>query len=431
MTVKKFLAQSIIFVSLFLTSLPLAIADSFISAHTSWRRVSDNGDGSVTVEFKSQQAWTNTSATSVPLEIDPGDGTAPKSALSFTKSDATTISGIPYLVFEFEVQHTYTAADIAAKAGVFIADVEPVSRFEPIKNADKVTSFPVRVQTVVDLNSNNSGSPVIDSPPVFQFMKGQVVTFNIAAGDPDSEQLKCRMATLKETAVISDISGTAFPSSIFEIASAGGQSLSVDSNCFLSWDTTSTKVGEFYAAQVFVEESNRCNGSKCGATAIDFLIEIIEDPLSQPECDSLPYFTQISALEAGSTTLRNTVQRVIKKFQQEGGDDVKKKVKNLRTKMSTNFKNLSTFRTQLNPIVTTCDPHSSCRLNSSIEYFVGFTDSANKLRNLVKSALKEIQRIGEEDKAYSKKQRKNADKQYDALIATLNQIPSSTTFCGN
>ena len=83
-------------------------ASHFRFGHTTWSRVSDNPDGSVTVEFTTVQAWRASFLDM--LATDPGDGTGGISGPITDIGTFTDIGGESYTIRTYSVQHTYSAA---------------------------------------------------------------------------------------------------------------------------------------------------------------------------------------------------------------------------------------------------------------------------------------------------------------------------------
>lgn len=276
-----------------------ADASHFRFGHLTWRRVSNNIDGSVTVEFTFVQAWRYDDGGDI-LSINTGDDGfigvgAPGSGQpvefteiinftdlfpSYTNKD---LQGLPYTVRRYSAQYTYSAQAIQDRAGAFVAFGASCCRIGDLENASSDSEI---VRTVVDLNSGNLGSPVSTIPVIVQMPVGQVSSRAIAVADPDGDPFSCRISTTEE-------------SSISNLASEGGKDISVSSNCTLSWDLTSTgpaDVNKKYAVQVMIEETNHCgltptlpddndgdqlthtHGAEtvCGGVALDFIIELVE-----------------------------------------------------------------------------------------------------------------------------------------------------------
>ncbi len=249
----------------------VAQASHFRFAHHTWRRISDNVDGSVTVEFTLLQAW-RLSAPDI-LGIDFGDGESfyPSDPDIFNIFTGSDLAGEGYVIRRYVVQHTYSAQAITNNGGIFLAESSDCCRIGSLINAGSGSE---RIEVLVDLNTNNQGSPVSSIPVILQMSFGQQNSLSLGVADPQGEPLNCRMASSAE-------------SEISSLAEAAGNQLTVSQNCVLSWDlsgTTLADVGSKYAAQVVIEESNRCGQNGCGRVGLDFIIEIVQG--NPPTCQS-------------------------------------------------------------------------------------------------------------------------------------------------
>ncbi len=263
----------------------------------------------MTVEFNFVQAWRYDDGGDI-LDISTGDGgfidaTSPGSGfgdVEFTPvnnffddngtpgdtSDdigytGTDLAGFPYTVRSYVAQYTYSALSIQNSNGVFLAYGESCCRIGGLENAGGSE----KVQTIVDLNNGNLGSPVSTIPVILQMSVAKNNSLGIAVADPDGDPFTCRMSTFDESFIDS-------------VANQGGQELAVSSNCVLNWDLSSTTladVGKRYAVQVMIEESNHCSvfvppsnnqdpqalvAQTCGGVALDFIIELVEG--NPPTC---------------------------------------------------------------------------------------------------------------------------------------------------
>lgn len=265
----------ILFLGVFVLSFS-AEASHFRYAHNTWRLISTAPNGDITVEFHSLQAWRASGPDMLP--IVPGDGS---SAIIGAVNDIGTfmdLSGDGYIVREYTVQHTYTAQSVTNFNGIFLAYSESCCRISNLINAADDSE---RIETVVDLNNGNTGSPVSSSPIILQMGKDQLNVINLGIADPDHDPFTCRMATQAESLISS-------------LATIGTNVVSVSNNCRLSWDTTGGTTGDKYAVQIIIEENapgSNCNpqasasGLGCGSVALDFIIEIVEG--NAPTCTSL------------------------------------------------------------------------------------------------------------------------------------------------
>lgn len=278
MNIKKLLAIfAAVFVSGFVSS--NAYASHFRFGHITWKLISANQqDGSFTVEFTSIQAWRATADDTLPINY--GDGGSTDSSVIANRTvlgPFTDIGGEQYVITRYTDLHTY------ANVGPWVADITSCCRIGSLINAGDDSEL---VQTIVDLSNSNAGSPVSSIPVILQMAQGQINSITLPIADPQGEPTNCRMATADESFISS-------------LATAGGLDLEVSNNCVLSWDTTGTAIGQKYAAQVVIEESNRCGlvpnggGSQstaaavlpvCASVALDFIIEIVDG--NPPTCTS-------------------------------------------------------------------------------------------------------------------------------------------------
>lgn len=229
-----------------------AEASHFRFAHNTWSLVSGT-----TVEFTSTQAWRSDGLDL--LSINFGDASSGVGS-PVTIGTFTDIAGEQYTILQYKVQHTYPSE------GPFTAVSESCCRIYSLLNASGASE---RIETVVDLRNGNTGSPVGSIPVIVQMAQGAVASIPLPIADPDGDSFTCRMATAGESQIPS-------------VASAGGNDLTVSSDCILSWDTTATSVGDKYAAQVAIEESHAGN---TGRVALDFIVEITSG--NAPECSGI------------------------------------------------------------------------------------------------------------------------------------------------
>ncbi len=247
-------------------------ASHFRFGHTTWKKISTEPDGSIVVQFDSTQAWRASGLDILGIDFGDGDSHFPSNPDITNVLTTTDIAGESYTIRTYTVQHTYQIADITSNLGRFLASQESCCRISSLVNAGGSTDE--RIEILVDLNGGNTGSPVSTIPVIVQFAFGQTNSLQIAAADPDSDPIACRMATSAESEIPS-------------LASTGGNDLTVGSNCLLQWDLTPTtlaNVGDKYAAQVVLEETNRCVDGICGKVALDFIIEVVEG--NPPVCTS-------------------------------------------------------------------------------------------------------------------------------------------------
>lgn len=231
-----------------------AEASHFRFGHNPWSRSTGNA-----VTFNFVQAWRL--AADDDLEIDFGDtgvDLGPQVVIG-TFSD---LAGEQYLVESHSTPHTY------ASEGPFLASTEDCCRISSLVNAGDESE---RIETTVDLRNGNTGSPVSSVPVIVQFPQGVTYGYTLPVADPDGDPVTCRMATPAE-------------SYIPQVATAGGFSISVSSDCVLTWNTSGTTVGQKYAVQVMLEENHAGN---VGKVALDFIVEIAGNVGNSPVCSGV------------------------------------------------------------------------------------------------------------------------------------------------
>ena len=231
-----------------------AHASHFRGASLTWKRLPSPAN---TVEVTVTESWRILASNTYTW----GDGTG-----SFNTSGATTIasgsdSTGTFLVIRKVVTHTYASEGpwtIQASGGARIAFV----------NSNQ-TSW--NLIATVDLRSGNQGSPVISSPIVLQMVRGGLNTVPLSFADVDGDPVSFRMATTAE-------------SSITAVANAGGNTLSVSPGGVLSWDTSATSIGQFYAVQVVANDNHPLSPSGVGSSKVffDFMILIVDGSLNHP-----------------------------------------------------------------------------------------------------------------------------------------------------
>ena len=231
-----------------------AHASHFRGASLTWKRLASPAN---TVEVTVTESWRVSPGNSYSW----GDGT-----VGFSTSGATVIaSGSDasgsFLVVRKVVTHTYPTEGpwtIHSTGGARIAFVN--------SNQTNWT-----LDAVVDLRGGNQGSPVISSPIVLQMVKGGLNTVPLSFADVDGDAVTFRMATTLE-------------SSISSVANAGGHTLSVSTNGVLSWDTSGTSIGQFYAVQVIANDNHSLTPSGVGTSKVffDFMILIVDGSLNRP-----------------------------------------------------------------------------------------------------------------------------------------------------
>jgi len=269
------------FFSFFLFFISVAEASHGRYMHTTWQRVSDNQDGSVTVRFTVTTGWGNFHSN---LMIAFGDGATftPNDAENPQFFDSVDANSNPYTLRRYTVEHTYSEADILANDGRFEASHNLCCRVT-VENQAGGGDRQMRLLTGVDLNNGNKGSATSNAPAILQVQTGEVNVLPIPFSDPDGDEIKCRFG---DELAHADAGAMVFPDSdLPELAELNGVSIEVSDDCVVTWDLTDATladVGKRFAVQVMLEEINRCHNGDCSRAGVDFLIEVVEGPL--PVC---------------------------------------------------------------------------------------------------------------------------------------------------
>jgi len=256
------------FLSVFLFIISAAEASHGRYAHTTWERISDNQDGSVTVQFTSTQGWRDTAPDIMTINFGDGNSYHPAGGDIDDIFNGTDAGGNGYVMRRYVVEHTYSEADIQANDGKFTA-IHDVCCRVTVLNGGSPSAPRFRIEIEVDLNDDNQGSVVSTAPAVLQAEIEAVNVLPIPFTEPDGEPVRCRFGTQAE-------------SEIPAVAEAGGKEIEISDECVLTWDLTDAvqgEVGDLYAVQVKLEESDRCDNGDCANTALDFLVEIVKGPL--------------------------------------------------------------------------------------------------------------------------------------------------------
>jgi hypothetical protein len=126
------------------------------------------------------------------------------------------------------------------------------------------------LETLVEFETGNS-SPVISAPVVVKAAENTVLSFPVAAVDPDGDILSCRLATDIEAA---GIAGKFLQPGPPKVPGA----ITVDSKtCMVIWDTTGTIPGQLWSYQIVVEDGK-------SKACVDALIRIIKNAGEKPVC---------------------------------------------------------------------------------------------------------------------------------------------------
>jgi hypothetical protein len=254
-----------------------ATASHVRGAHLSWTRVDPTR---TEVVFHSVQEFRADDVE--PLPVNPGDGD-----VAIIGPVSTIFSGVDgagefYRIIQYDVPHTYPTPNPNATQNPNPTPTPPYTAFLGLEadptNCCRLLSLVnasnsnYRFETVVDLGSNNGGSPAgtippfASSPMILQMPAGTMnasVSFSIA--DPDyPDTFDCSMASTLQSGI--PMVATAASVLAVEVTPTG-------TGCVLSWNTMGTIVNQKYAVQVELTEHHLGNAD--AHTALDFILEIV------------------------------------------------------------------------------------------------------------------------------------------------------------
>ncbi len=183
-----------------------------------------------------QIAWEETSGTTVEFTVTTAWRVSPFVRLYFgdggysnhyqsgmtNLGTYTDLNGESYTVWRFTTSHTYSGD------GPYTAQFNSCCRIGTLVNAAH-GSF--RVESDVDMRSGNTGGPVSAAPVLLQMIQGGFNDVALPIADVDSDNLTCRLSTYNESRISTQ-------------PTAGGNPLTVTSDCRLQWDTTYTSLAQ-------------------------------------------------------------------------------------------------------------------------------------------------------------------------------------------
>ncbi|QPJ64332.1 MAG: HYR domain-containing protein [Candidatus Nitrohelix vancouverensis] len=223
----------------------MGAADAF-ATHFRFGQITWKKTGPTTVQFTVTSAWRSSfgvQPTSQVVEL--GDGTWGQAGpVVATLSD---LRGESYNI------HTNTFSKTYPGTGPYRASIDSCCRISTLSNGSDTI---YRVQTMVDLRGSQTGSTISSITPQLQWPQGPN-SVALPFADPDSNNVTCSLAALSGT---TDAGYNTHPT-------AGGNALSVSSDCVVSWDATSAADKSKWALQVELTEG--------GLTSdLDFIIEV-------------------------------------------------------------------------------------------------------------------------------------------------------------
>jgi len=243
----------------------IANATHFRYGNISWRWVSGN-----TIEFKVQQAWRrtfffgppNVGSTVNTGTLFFGDGFSQAINLSVTQVNLTD----DWFFGETTITHTYT------NPGEFTAYFSSCCRISTLENgADN--SFYMETDVIVGPNND---SPIVNTQPIFNINEGiSNATLQVAASDPDGDNVRYRFPTTGFGGESEGINFAAFPN------------LNINPNTgLISFDASTFLEDQLYAIAAVVEELDNA-GDVNSKVMVDFIIRIIgpSDNNVKPEFD--------------------------------------------------------------------------------------------------------------------------------------------------
>jgi choice-of-anchor A domain-containing protein len=145
--------------------------------------------------------------------------------------------------------------------GPYMASISSCCRITNLSNPNENYT----VQTPVRFNIANS-SPVSGLPPIVNApINKPDFAFQVPAVDAEGDQLTYRLATASESGIVQPIAG-----------------LTVSSTGRVSWSTVGKRLGQLWTTQIVIEE--RRNGQLIGASAVDFILRIVDSLGEPPQC---------------------------------------------------------------------------------------------------------------------------------------------------
>ncbi len=234
-----------------------AQASHFRGASLTWRKLASPANA---IEVTITESWRGDFIGSNSYAW--GDGTGSVSTSGATVIASGTDATGSYAIIRRVATHSYTTA------GPFTISTSGGARIgAPLVNA---ANGNWNLSAVVDMRNGNQGSPVISSPILLQMIKGGLNTVPISYADVDGDPVTFRLATSAE-------------SGISTIPTAGGKTLAVSSSGVLTWDTSSTTVGQVYAVQVIANDNHPLSpGTGTTKVFFDFMIQIVDGTLNKP-----------------------------------------------------------------------------------------------------------------------------------------------------
>jgi len=215
-----------------------AMASHFRGGQISWTKVSGN-----TIEFEVVSSWRSGFIGSSNT-FRFGDGQSSNSS-KITLATNIDLSGNSYTTVKNVYTHTYSTA------GTYTAYFTTCCRISGLSNIGQSQFY---ISAEVGVGGAQTGSTKTSLPAILQLIKG-VNNIPLAVVDPDGGTVSCSIAPANAS------NGT--PSA----PTTTSGTLTVSSDCILSWDASSALDKSRYAIQIFYEEG----GLK---TAHDFIIEI-------------------------------------------------------------------------------------------------------------------------------------------------------------
>jgi len=232
----------LIFLMAFLFLL-IGAADAF-ATHFRFGQITWQKTGPTTVQFTVTSAWRSTFGITASSYIgDLGDGSSltPGPVIA-TLND---LNGEPYNIHRKVFTKTY------ASTGPYTAQINSCCRISTLAGGNNDTPFIVRA--VVDLRGTQTGSTISSITPLLQWPQGPNSVV-LPTADPDSTSVSCALAVPSNAGYNSN-------------PIAGGNALTVSSDCTLSWDASSASDLSKWAVQVELTEGGI-------TTDLDFIIEV-------------------------------------------------------------------------------------------------------------------------------------------------------------
>lgn len=227
-----------------------AQASHFRGGHLTWNKVSGTTN---TVNIKFRHFWRCCASSG---EIRDANGVRRHSiGVGTLVASGTDLAGEAWQIYENNVTINL------AGPGPHTLQVSPgCCRISQLVNAPDDNW---RIQTIIDLSSGQTGSTVSSLPPILQVAKGPNI-ISIPVGDPDGNDITCRMSTPAESSILCDpgLTQNRNNNTCF-----GGPAATVTNDCKIVWDASNQANKAKHGIQIAILEG----GSR---TSLDIIMEV-------------------------------------------------------------------------------------------------------------------------------------------------------------